>query len=293
MIGNNDRFMSGMMSGFMSKMQATFDKMGDVADSMVYTVEPVMPAVQIAASDDFVSAITSGLHGFWHDMTGDWGESISAIKEQFAHVKEKISGTIGNVVNNVKESVSGVFERVKETFGSVKEKIGGTIGNVVNNVKESVGGVFERVKETFGSVKETFVSVKEKISGTIGNVVSNVKDSVGGVFERVKETFGNVKESFGNVKEKIGGSIASLPAVGLAMGMNAMPVQASEATQLHMEPPRLPSSRVENTSSETRTGARFEKFCDYVEINLPQGTAGEQAELLLNELMRRINDAVE
>ena len=260
MIGNYDRFMSGMMSGFMSKIQATFDKMGDVADSMVYTVEPVMPAVQIAASDDFVSAITSGLHGFWHDMTGDWGESISAIKEQFAHVKEKISGTIGNVVSNVKESVSGVFERVKETFGSVKESFG---------------------------------SVKEKIGGTIGNVVSNVKDSVGGVFERVKETFGNVKESFGNVKEKIGGSIASLPAVGLAMGMNAMPVQASEATQLHMEPPRLPSSRVENTSSETRTGARFEKFCDYVEINLPQGTAGEQAELLLNELMRRINDAVE
>ena len=268
MIGNYDRFMSGMMSGFMSKIQATFDKMGDVADSMVYTVEPVMPAVQIAASDDFVSAITSGLHGFWHDMTGDWGESISAIKEQFAHVKEKISGTIGNVVSNVKESVSGVFERVKETFGSVKEsfgsvkeKIGGTIGNVVNNVKESVGGVFERVKETFGNVKE-------KIGGSIGNVVSNVKESVSG-------------------------PIASLSTAGLAMGMNVMPVQASEATQLHMEPPRLPSSRVENTSSETRTGARFEKFCDHVEINLPQGSAGEQAELLLNELMRRINDAVE
>ena len=168
-----------------------------------------------------------------------------------------------------------MFERVKERFGSVKEKIGSTIGNVVNSVKESVGGVFERVKETFGSVKErianvkeTFGSVKEKIGGIIGNVVNNVKD-------------------------RVGGPIASLSAAGLAMGMNVMPVQASEATQLNMEQPRVLSARTENTPSETRTGARFEKFCDYVEINLPQGSTGEQAELLLNELMRRINDAVE
>ena len=172
------------------------------------------------------------------------------------------------MVNNVNESVSGVFERVKETFGSVKEKISGTIGNVVNNVKENIGGVFERVKETFGNVKESFGSVKEKIGGTIGNVVNNVRESVSG-------------------------PIASLSTAGLAMGMNVMPVQASEATQLSMEPSRALSARTENTSSETRTGARFEKFCDHVEINLPQGSAGDQAELLLNELMRRINDAVE
>ena len=224
MIGNNDRFMSGMMSGFMSKMQAAFNKMGEVANSTAYTVEPVMPAVQIAAPGDF----------------------MSKLKGQF----------------------DTVFDNVKERFGNVKEKIGGTIGNVVNNVKESVSGVFERVKETFGSVKERFGNVKEKIGSTIGNVVSNVKESVSG-------------------------PIASLSTAGLAMGMNVMPVQASEATQLSMEPPRALSARTENTSSETRTGARFEKFCDYVEINLPQGSAGEQAELLLNELMRRINDAVE
>ena len=209
--------MSGMMSGFMSKIQATFDKMGEVANSMAYTVEPVMPAVQIAAPGDFMSK-----------LKGQFDTVFDNVKERFGNVKEKIGGTIGNVVNNVKESVSGVFERVKETFGSVKEKIGGTIGNVVNNVKESVSG-----------------------------------------------------------------PIASLSTAGLAMGMNVMPVQASEATQLSMEPPRALSARTENTSSETRTGARFEKFCDYVEINLPQGSAGEQAELLLNELMRRINDAVE
>ena len=184
MIGNNDRFMSGMMSGFMSKMQAAFNKMGEVANSTAYTVEPVMPAVQIAAPGDF----------------------MSKLKGQF----------------------DTVFDNVKERFGNVKEKIGSTIGTVVSNVKESVSG-----------------------------------------------------------------PIASLSTAGLAMGMNVMPVQASEATQLSMEPPRALSARTENTSSETRTGARFEKFCDYVEINLPQGSAGEQAELLLNELMRRINDAVE
>ena len=231
MIGNNDRFMSGMMSGFMSKIQATFDKMGEVANSMAYTVEPVMPAVQIAAPGDFMSK-----------LKGQFDTVFDNVKERFGNVKEKIGGTIGNVVNNVKESVSGVFERVKETFGGVKERI--------------------------ANVKERFNSVKEKIGGTIGNVVNNVKESVSG-------------------------PIASLSTAGLAMGMNVMPVQASEATQLSMEPPRALSARTENTSSETRTGARFEKFCDYVEINLPQGSAGEQAELLLNELMRRINDAVE
>ncbi len=320
MIGNNDRFMSGMMSGFMSKMQAAFDKMGDVVHSMTYAVEPVMPVVQIAAPDDFLSKIKGQLSavfgGVKEQFCGTIGnvvnnvrESIGGVfervKETFGNVKEKISGTIGNVVNNVRESIGGVFERARETFGNVKEKIGGTIGNVVNNVRESVGGVFERVKETFGGVKE-------KIGGTIGNVVNNVRESVGGIFERVKETFGSVKEKIGgtignvvnNVRESVGGVFervretfggvaGGLSAASLAMGMNVMPIQASETTRLNMESPRLLPIRAENTSSETRTGARFEKFCDYVEINLPQGTAGQQAELLLNELMRRINDAVE
>ena len=39
--------------------------------------------------------------------------------------------------------------------------------------------------------------------------------------------------------------------------------------------------------------ARFEKFCERIEINMPQGTTDSQVDYLLSELMRRINDAVE
>lgn len=43
----------------------------------------------------------------------------------------------------------------------------------------------------------------------------------------------------------------------------------------------------------TKERTRFEKFCERVEINMPQGTTDSQVDYLLAELMRRINDAVE
>ena len=43
----------------------------------------------------------------------------------------------------------------------------------------------------------------------------------------------------------------------------------------------------------TKERTRFEKFCERVEINMPQGTTDSQVDYLLSELMRRINDAVE
>lgn len=56
----------------------------------------------------------------------------------------------------------------------------------------------------------------------------------------------------------------------------------------------LPVAPVQaGTAEPARTAPRFEKFCDRVEITVPQGTTDSQVEYLLAELMRRINDAVE
>ncbi|MDE7149607.1 MAG: apolipoprotein A1/A4/E family protein [Bacteroidales bacterium] len=185
---------------------------------------------------------------------------------------------------------------------------------MLNNVKERMGGVFERVKETvsekFSTIKET---VSEKFSGVkerIGGVLNNVKERMGGVFERVRETVSSApsvpglsasvqKETLrtsGRAATAVSGVLSAGSSSGLSVSAAAglSPVSGAEAVGL--SPLRLQpvygESRVGAVSSDRVATARFDRFCDRVDIHLPAGTPGEQAELLLNELMRRINDAV-
>ena len=46
-------------------------------------------------------------------------------------------------------------------------------------------------------------------------------------------------------------------------------------------------------SSQGGRTVYFQKFCDRVELNVPQGTTQDQVTTIINELMRRINNAVE
>lgn len=74
-------------------------------------------------------------------------------------------------------------------------------------------------------------------------------------------------------------TIAALPS-----GIMAEPVIISD-----MAPFEVDSVQ---PATQGRT-TRFEKFCDKIEITVPAGTAAQQAEAIMVEIMMRINDAVE
>lgn len=75
-------------------------------------------------------------------------------------------------------------------------------------------------------------------------------------------------------------TIAALPS-----GIMAEPVRVSDITPVEV-------ASVQPSTQGGRT-ARFEKFCEKIEINVPAGTTTQQAEAIMAEIMRRINDAVE
>lgn len=75
-------------------------------------------------------------------------------------------------------------------------------------------------------------------------------------------------------------TIAALPS-----GIMAEPVRVSDITPVEVD-------SVQPATQGGRT-ARFEKFCEKIEINVPAGTTAQQAEAIMAEIMRRINDAVE
>lgn len=75
-------------------------------------------------------------------------------------------------------------------------------------------------------------------------------------------------------------TIATLPS-----GIMAEPVRVSDIMPVEV-------ASVQPATQGGRT-ARFEKFCEKIEINVPAGTTAQQAEAIMAEIMRRINDAVE
>ena len=64
----------------------------------------------------------------------------------------------------------------------------------------------------------------------------------------------------------------------------------AKTDEVNIEP--IQPTAAEQAATGNRIQRMFQKFCDKVEIILPQGTPEEQADILLNELMRRINHAV-
>ncbi len=133
---------------------------------------------------------------------------------------------------------------------------------------------------------------------------------MGGVFERVRETVSSapsvpgLSASIRKETLRTSGRAATAASGGLSAGaFSGLSVRAaagfspSSGTEaVGLSPLRLQPVYAEGrggaVSSDRGATARFERFCDRVDIHLPAGTPGEQAELLLNELMRRINDAV-
>lgn len=85
-------------------------------------------------------------------------------------------------------------------------------------------------------------------------------------------------------KMAAGITIAALPAMPLAAQPSVAPAPQVQPVTVSWQQP---------DSRNGKAGIYVAKFCDKVEINVPAGTTERQVETILDELMRRINDAVE
>lgn len=73
----------------------------------------------------------------------------------------------------------------------------------------------------------------------------------------------------------------------------AVVVRGTAAAAKTLITPQAPPQLLPVTSNQGRSGTYVAKFCDTVSINVPSGTTADQANAIINELMRRINNAVE
>ena len=281
----------GFMSAFQSGAQAVFDKIGAL---MMQAPSIILEAPQ---------ADGNGLLDFLENFT-------ASVADTFNKMKETAGAAITNVVVNVKERIGGVWNNLKESANGIWNNIKENAGGIWKNIKESAGNIYSNVKETFtnvvSSVKERISSVWSNLKENAGGVWNNLKETVGGTFSNLKETagnvFSNVKEKFTNVKESLGGIFhneatseiqeATLqPEVSeIQNGIQPRLQTRTQNDEVNIEP--IQPTAAEHAATGNRVQRMFQKFCDKVEIILPQGTPEEHVDILLNELMRRINNAV-
>ncbi len=105
------------------------------------------------------------------------------------------------------------------------------------------------------------------------------------------ETLPLLRQIANNVSKIAAGiTIAAMPAMQLA----AQPVWPMPGTPASITvAPVNPVKPEQAQGDDAARTVRFDRFCEKVEINVPAGTTRDQVDVILNELMRRINDAVE
>ena len=298
--------LTDFLENFTASVADTFNKMKETAGAAITNV--------VVNVKERINGIWENLKeragGIWNNLKENAGNVFNNVKETFTNVVSSVKERISGVWNNLKESAGNVFNKVKETFTNVVSSVKERIGGVWNNLKESAGGVWNNLKESpgnvFSNVKETFTNVVSSVKERIGGVWENLKESAGGVWNNLKETadnvFSNVKEKFTNVKESLGGIFhneatseiqeATLqPEVSeIQNGIQPRLQTRTQNDEVNIEP--IQPTAAEQATTGNRIQRMFQKFCDKVEIILPQGTPEEQVDILLNELMRRINNAV-
>ncbi len=279
-----------------------------------------------------VGSVFSGAKETIGGVVGTIRESIgsvfSGIKETIGGVTGTIRETIGNVFSGVKETIGGVIGTIRERIGSVFSGIKETIGGVWNGLKETVGGLFSGAKEMFSGIfgkkngnraarpglrSETQTKAgKQALDDSTAQKVVTGQETESAFHSDMQErglemsmdpTFGPslmsrqtewMDSRSGMQKAKANPVNGKMAVMAAAMMMNLDAGWAQSPDKVAMtEPEPLRSAAVEQVVPGKPAGRQFAKFCDKVEIILPQGTPEEHVDILLNELMRRINDAVE
>lgn len=108
------------------------------------------------------------------------------------------------------------------------------------------------------------------------------KDKTAGILQRIADDTRRIAAAMAVTAS------AAMPLAAQVAPVSPAPVELSRPAPLAIAPVERPEARDNGGKI-----VQFAKFCDRVEITVPAGTTGNQVDAILNELMRRINDAVE
>lgn len=93
--------------------------------------------------------------------------------------------------------------------------------------------------------------------------------------------------------QRIANDVGRMAAGITIAAMPILQVAAQEITETGLQPVLVAAPPALESSNTGARSVRFDWFCETVEINVPAGTTAQQAEAVMAEIMRRINDAVE
>lgn len=155
-----------------------------------------------------------GLFGRIGDGIGNLGKAA----------KEKLTETVGNVLEKGKGGVKALIGKGAEIAENAKEALGTMVENGKDGVKNLIGkgaGVFEGTKELLGNVlekgkdgvKSLFdkgAQAAEGMKELFGNVLEKGKDGVKSLVEKGGQAVEGVKEFLGNALEKGKDGVKSL-----------------------------------------------------------------------------------
>lgn len=158
-----------------------------------------------------------------------WSDIWNAIVEFFIGIGEKISETVSNIYNGIKDFISGLINGFLEFHNNLWTAIGDFLYNIVMSVIRFVNDVINNVKEFIQNVKNKFnemklnviviivnlvlnvvnkfIELKTKVTNTIHNVVEFVKTKITDmrdkVVNKVTELRTNIVNKFNEIKTKV------------------------------------------------------------------------------------------
>lgn len=116
-----------------------------------------------------------------------WTEVWQAVKDFFIDVGEKISETVSNIYNGIKDFISGVVNGFLEFHTNLWTAIGDFLYGIVTFVVDFVNDVKNRISEFVEIVHNKFTEMKMKVIGKVVELVVNVVKKFVEVRDEIKE----------------------------------------------------------------------------------------------------------
>lgn len=158
---------------------------------------------QTEAGKEIVQGFCDAVSGFFEGI-GQWADTISDKLVEFTHnaqeqwqqflndlaafgsgIADSVTNFLSSVMENIKgaaEGIAGAFENVKNTVSNIWNGIKNTVSNAANNIKNTVQNVFNGVKS---AVSNVWNGIKQAIS----NAIEGAKEAVRTAIDKIKGFF--------------------------------------------------------------------------------------------------------
>ncbi len=280
-----------------------------VADKFSWLIQPIMEVFSKIANfvrdtfDKIKNGIIGTIEGIKSFFSGKgfksgrdaWKSGLQKGTESFQKdhpdTRQDMSSDTMTVPAVADMDVPDIAKDTATASGMTGPKVSGSGTVDLNNVKGSTdyAAVSARLQPKAFAGLGGGVHGAEKAAGNLPEVSSSqptLPELPSFIDEQPEDKTYSLLQRIANDVSKMaaGITIAALPAMPLAAQPSVAPApQVQPVTAAWQQPdPR-----------NGKAGTYVAKFCDKVEINVPAGTTERQVETILNELMRRINDAVE